>query len=285
MRKLNKLELLLVFVVLIIGIVRVVDTIELTPRRLFSVHDLNWDYFEEMNEFIVDATFSNPPYVFDSYVHGVGHLNVLLEFFKENTESLHDRQRNQRFDFTMRFSGITGDEKFLQNVPSSVWESSGGEFKFKFYIDRKIGNDFFTNFNEASWRRSVAEDSSLETRQTPFGEINWQDLISNYEERISGFIFEGFPREDVSGLREFFNIHSGWVSSDTILIIIQFLHQNQKIINEISYDGNHHLGVMVYLRETPESPRYEVTFQLTEDLYLELIDEVGFEIWDQVRIE
>ena len=197
MRKLNKLELLLVFVILIIGIVRVVQTIEFPPRRLFSVHDLNWDYFEEMNEFIVDATFSNPPYEFDEHIHGIEHLSVLLEFFKENINYLHDRQRNQRFDFTMYFSGITGKEKFLGNVTPSVWESNNGEFEFKFYFDREIRSGFFDNLNEASNRRAIAEDPSLETRWILFDEIDWEKVSYDYKSMISLISFEGFERSDV----------------------------------------------------------------------------------------
>ena len=282
MRKLNKLELLLVVVLLIIGIVRVVDTIELTPRRLFSVHDLNWDYFEDMNEFIVHASFSNPPYVFDDYIHGIGHLGVLLEFFSENYSSLHDRQRNQRYDFTMRFSGITGEEKFLGDIPSSVWESNNGEFEFKFYFDREIEDGFFEHLREANRRRTVADNPSLETRYIPLSEVDWGIILESFDETILSLRFEGFERTDYP-ISNFFSFIAGSVNEETVSVIIHFLVENKNVIKNIIEEDTRHSVVIFYRPISENKPRYMTIFHLTEELYLMIVEHVGEEIWEAAR--
>jgi len=250
----------------------------------FSVHDLNWDYYEEMNKHIVDASFTNPPYVVDDDVHGVGYLTVVLRFFRENLNEVSDNQIGRRISLKLHFSGITGDENFLSELSPSVWQENNDGFILNFYFDRTLERECVDSLKEAGWERFAAENPEQIDQRITLAEFDWDALREDYETYIIGFVFEGLQLEG-ENFNEFVEFYVSTSGSDTILAVIEFLEQNQEEISAINRQESGHGGTMFFRRNSDQDPEVSSTFGMTEELIRTLMDTVGLDVWERSLIE
>ena len=287
-KKKNSAALFLIISLAIIGVIYLLNL----NKSEISVHDFNWYYVEEMNDFIIDSTFTNPPYVYDDYVHGVDHLTPLLSFFKDNLDLIYDNQFGNRISFKMYFENISGDELFIGNLPSSIWTTNNGSFEIEIYLDRRLIEGFFKYLNESNAQRFIAENPRFETIYIPFSEIDWYLNQENLREKISMFSFVTINTADdrLSSVYDFPIRNS---SEEVISKIINFLRSNQQIIIEgnahrelkLSTEEIYHYGVIFYTRINDDDPRFMTNFYLNEKLLIALIQDLGYDVWNDARLD
>jgi len=238
----------------------------------FSVHDLNWDYYEEMNDRIVEASFTNPPYVYDDTIFSIGRLGGVLSLFGENLDAINDIQQGKRLSVKLRFEGITGEESFLGDVPPSVWQENNGGFILKFYFYRSLELDFFDALNEAA----MAEFRSNEEEIT-LAEVDWDALRNDYESEIAAILIQGIAAEDSNFDFDMARFESG---KDNLSIILEFLEVNQDDFHGIEDLEYTYQGTIHFWRDDDERSLM-LTFFMDEALNRRLMDAIGEEAWER----
>ena len=249
-----------------------------TTEETFSVHDLNWDDYEGMNEQVMGAFYTDSPHVYDASVGGIGYHEVIFRFFRDNLDFVSDRQRGNDLGYRVHFTNITGEESFLGNIPPSVWEENAGEFELNFYFDRSLSQEFWDVLIEASREYAMAlnPDAFNEVRIT-LAEVDWDALRDGYEEQILSIVLEGSMENS--------DFHRGFFRSgrDNLPVIFQFLEDYQEFFSDSIDEEYKYTGIIHFIQINEEDPLIDARFYMNEELSRRLMDVIGEEAWEAAR--
>ena len=161
-------------------------------RSRISVHDLDWGDYEEMNEHVSAMTFNIPPHFMDWVVETHLDLTDIFRLLSDNQHLLRDRAEvrgqtlDSDFEIVIEFTNLSGDEKFL----NGRW--SQDTLNINFYVDRSLAQESLDLTGEAEevYQRAQNPDSFPEI--IPLSEINWPDLMDDYESYIEEIFISRF---------------------------------------------------------------------------------------------
>ena len=242
-------------------------------RSSISVHDLNWDDYEGMNERIIRMTYTDPPFVEDMYVESIGHLEVILRFFGENQDLIRDRVEGDDLSLSLIFTDIQGTEVFLNG--HEVEEN----FEMRVYFDRSIQHEFFDVLNEASRSYARAQNpQAFNEKEIILSDIDWDFLKENYETEIFSVVLEGPMLGD-----DYFNTADFEVVEFELASILDFLYEYQQEVSIIENNEYRHMGRIVFKRIDNEDPLTRSIFFMNEQQIRELMDIIGEEDWERAR--
>ena len=243
-------------------------------RRLeFSVHDLNWEDIIGMNGRISDATFTNLPWVRDDQVHGVGHLNTLLNFFANNLENIGNTSRTGNISIKLYLTEITGDEKFLGDVNPSVWERNDGSFELTLYIDNSLERNFFDALNASAHERFAYENPNLVDMRSALIDIDWDDLLENYETLIYGLVMSKTGRGGTFIPIEIMNPKD----------VLEVLRVNKDKASLQRDDIHDFRFSILFKRQSEETPVITAIFFMPESVHEEILHLIDEDVWEKAR--
>jgi len=246
----------------------------------FSVHDLNWDYYEEMNERGFEVFYSNPPHVYDASLLPIGHMQELLRFFRDNQDLIRDSRQGDDLDFTLRLRNITGNEEFLGNIDweQIVEEREDEILEIRFYFDRSLLTGFLEALNASNddYVRAINPDAFNEERIT-LSEVDWDALRDDYESEISAILIQGGAAEDSNFDFDMARFESG---RDDLSVILEFLEVNQGDFHSVENSEYTYQGTIHFWTDDDE-PRLMSTFFMDEALNRRLMEAIGEEAWER----
>jgi len=245
----------------------------------FSVHDLNWDDIEGMNNHVAVAFYSNPPHVHNASLAPIGHMQELLNFFKSNQDLIRDSAQDDDLEFKVRFTRVTGEEKFLGYVPPSVWQENSGEFELSFHFDSSLIESFLEALNASNDAYVRAENPDAFNEEIiTLAEVDWEVLREDYEGEIFAVIIQG-----IVGVGEYFNIADFNIAHDALPVILEFLEDNQNEFRNAGDLAYTYQGTIHFWQNDDSEPRIMAPFFMDEALNRRLMEAIGDEAWEQAR--
>jgi len=248
-------------------------------RSDLSIHNIDWSDVSGMNEKIVAFYFSDPPFFEDEWVDAAEHLEDLLQFFGENIGYLRDRGRSNDMEVVFEFENVTGDEEFLES------NELEGTFTLHFYFDRSLSSEFFELLNASRHARLVEQNPSLAQEDISLSDVNWSNLIDDYESYIYGVTLERRQRvRQRPDLQYGFDIADFNVGRDDLTTILTFLEENIDMFSDIATEEYRYIGSIFYRRFDYSEPQITARFFMNEELTRILSDEViGEEAWNRAQ--
>ena len=244
----------------------------------FSVHDLNWNDVAGMNEKIFEAFYTDSPHVYDAQIASVGYLDIVLDFFRDNLDYLSDTLVEGDLAFKMHFTGITGEEKFLGDIPSSVFQGNNNEFIVYFNFPRALDTEFINALNDAGWEWAIAENPDAHNEEImTLSEVDWDLLLAEYDTSIFNITLEGSREED------YYNIVDFNPEDSEFLLILEFLKQNQNDFSGTESEAYKYIGGINLNGFNDEEPLVTVIFFMNEQPVSQLVELIGEEAWERAR--
>ena len=245
----------------------------------FSVHDLNWEDIEGMNARASRAFYSNPPYVYDASLIPIGHLEGLLEFFRDNADLIRDEGERDDFDFTLHFTSIVGEEVFLGNLPSELWERTG-DFELRFYFDRSLEMEFLDVLNAANRSYLRTQNPGAFDEHITLLEVDWEELREDYGLYVSSLhLIRGEMDWEIFREKEDFWFGIFLPEYDDLSVILTFLEENQTSLSGVETEEFIYSGSLHFERTSENEPREIVVFFMTEAQNQALMEAMGEEAW------
>ena len=264
----NKKVILLLVVGVLIGAIFIWR--ESRTEDGFSVHDLNWDDYEGMNERVSSLTLHIPPHFMDRFVETHLDLTGLFLLFSENQHLLRDRPGtagltlDSDFEVVLEFTNLLGNEIFLDEA---VYDAS---FYMSFYVDSSLAQESLDLVGAAV--RAYHEAQDPEVRIT-LAEVDWDALRGRYEEYLYGVTIDAPQGGPVNFPVAILN------PSD----VLYFLEENKHDVSQNRNDLYNYRASILFKRENEEMPRIVCIFFMTESMHEELVSLIDEETWEAAR--
>jgi hypothetical protein len=244
----------------------------------FSIHDLDWEDVEGMNEHVSRMTLNVPPYFMDWMVGTHLDLTEVFRLFGENQHLLRDQPevvgqtRESDYEVTLTFRNLTGNEMFLNG------NGSKGTLGINFYVSRELAAqevfDLITDAGDAYFREQNPEEVIT------LADIDWDALREDYEAGagVSVITIQGIVEEDRS-----FNIADFESRRDDVSAILEFLEENQ---DEFYSNGDleyMYQGTIHFWQDNEDEPHRMAPFFMEEALNRRLMEAIGEEAWERAR--
>jgi len=246
-------------------------------------HDLNWSYYEEMNEHVSDVELNIPPFFMDRWVDPNWNLEKVFRFFSENENLIWEQPEvpgltvDSDFEIILQFTNLTGDEGFLNGI-----EVEDGVLHTRFYVASELAQETLDLLVESEMY-SVS-GPRVEDKQVPVSEIDWEGLEDNYESLIRGIRIQLHNHPDHHHV-DFFGDY------DDLPPILNFLSANRHLLYETE-DRDKEIDLFLsadyfaidFILGDPDvlwedSDREFASFFIPADLYNQLIEAVGEDVW------
>jgi len=197
-------------------------------------------------------------------------LTEIFRLFGENQDLLRDQPEvpgltwGSDFEVVLRFTGLTGDESFL-NGNESEWR-----LDINFYVDGSLAQASLDLAGDAV--HNYAREQNPEERIT-LAEIDWEVLHENYEAYIYGVTI-GKTR----GIPVFF-------PTDILdpTDVLRFFEENRYNVSQERNELYDFIGAINFRRKSEDDPEITCGFFMTETMHQELVSLIADEIWEEAR--
>ena len=246
---------------IIVGIVLVLIVLGLVFHGLsshprISVHDLDWNDVERMNEHVSSMVLHIPPHFMNWSVGTHFDLTYMFLLFSENQDLLRDqpevpgRRLESDFQVVLEFENLTGNETFL----NEKWVRD--TLNMTFYVDEYLADRALSLSSEAESAYVRAQNPHLFPEIIPLSQINWLDIVDDYKAHI----------EEISISRFYWRFHMEIfdfrVGKDELADIVHFLTSNSDSFIEDAINVHE---VMDELFETGEME--DITYYIVQLIF------------------
>lgn len=236
----------------------------------FSVHGLNWEDVEGMNERVSDMTLNIPPYFMGRMVETHLDLAEVFRLFGENQHLLRDQPEvpgltlESDFEVVLTFSNLTGNEIFLNG------NGSESVFSISFYVDSSLAQTSLDLAGDAVY--AYFREQNPEVVLT-LAEVDWDALRDDYEAHLYGVTIDesqGRP---------------AYLPLDILdpTDVLRFFEENRYNVSQDWDDTYNYMASINFRRESEDSPDIRCIFFMTESMHRELISLIDDEVWEKAK--